>query len=221
MTAIPSNPTLRPFWVATCFVNFSTALPMIELDLRQVDGTSPHHAESIACRALLAEIGREQAHIICALGKAATGVADVPRLPLPPASGNPAPPKEIPPPFHEEVLPALPAEFAPTPRQRADTLAQARLEVAAIRRDLLKGLPVDIQFTAPTSHKLKAALERANFDPTPAELWNVATTLLGRVVSDTYPLKEADARAVLAFLERVAPERLDILFPVLPFEEAG
>jgi hypothetical protein len=269
MTAIPSNPTLRPFWVAISFVNFTAALPMIELDLRRVDGTSPHHAESIACHALLAEIGRDQAHIICALGKAAG--ADVPRISLPPASGNNAPPpppglgsntplppagreglsprtparpkqgatppkekstasprevpptptQEVVPPFREEKSPALSGEIPPTPLQRADTLAQARLEVAGLRRDLLKGVPVDVQFTAPTLHKLKAALEQANFDPTLTELWNVATILLGRVVNDTYPLKEADARAVLAFLERASPERLDILFPVMPLQEAG
>lgn len=217
MTATPSNPTLRPFWVAISFVNFTAALPMIELDLRQVDGTSPHHAESIACHALLAEIGRDQAHIICALGKVAG--ADVPRLSMPPAAGSPAAP---PPPGPDIML-----SRSPAPAEREEkpphthTLAQARLEVAAVLRDLLQGVPVDVTLTAPTYRKLLAVLEQANFDATKAELWKVAATLLGRVVGETQPLKESDGRAVLAFLERATPESLDMLFPVVPFPEAG
>jgi hypothetical protein len=207
----PLTVDLRPFWVATTFVNYASALPMIELDLRRVEGTSEHHAEAIACRTLLEEIGRTNAHIICALGKPEAEVEGQ-STPLPPAVPPVAPP---PPPAIQEVK-------ALSPRARADALADAKEAVANVRGQLLSSLPRgDSGLGAPTYAKLKRALQAANFAVSEAELWNVASTLLGRVVSRVQPLKEADGRAVLAFLESATPEQLDLLFPVAPMPEAG
>jgi hypothetical protein len=211
MTTTNTNPTLRRFWVATTFVNYSSALPMVELDLRPVQGSSEHHAEAIACRALLAEIGRTNAHIICALGKA-DAEPDGQGIPLSPTSPTPVAP---PPPQLVQVK-------VPSPRARADALAEAKEEVANIRGKLLAGIPgADSGLGAPTYAKLQRALKAANFAVSEAELWNVASTLLGRVVSRVQPLKEADGRAVLAFLETATADRLDLLFPVAPVPEVG
>lgn len=182
---------------------------MIELDLRRVEGTSDHHAESIACRMLLEEIGRTNAHIICALGKLEVEGA---------GQRNPQLPTTLPP-----ALPPVPGGGKHTsPRALEDALAEAKAEVANVRGQLLASLPRgDSQLGAPTYTKLKRALQAANFAVSEAELWNVASTLLGRVVSRVQPLKEADGRAVLAFLESATPERLDLLFPVTPLPEAG
>jgi hypothetical protein len=212
MTTTNTNPTLRRFWVATTFVNYSSALPMVELDLRPVQGSSEHHAESIACRALLEEIGRTNAHIICALGKRDTE-AGGPGTPM----SSAAPPPVAPPP-----PPSIQVIKQPSPRARADALAEAKEEVANVRGQLLASLPkADSGLGAPTYAKLQRALKAANFAVSEAELWNVASTLLGRVVSRVQPLKEADGRAVLAFLEGATADRLDLLFPVAPVPEVG
>lgn len=205
-----SNASLRPFWVATAYANHAAPMPQVEVDLRRIEGTDAHHAESLACHALLQELNSPKVYIICALGKPDMAEAAGQRPPLPPAVPSPAPP------------PSPSENKRPSPRVLADALAEAKAEVANVRGQLLASLPRgDSGLGAPTYAKLKRALQAANFAVSEAELWNVASTLLGRAVSRVQPLKEADGRAVLTFLESATPERLDLLFPVAPMPEAG
>lgn len=195
MTASTTNPTHHfPHWVATAYVNYSAALPMIETDLRRVHATSPHHAEAIACRALLEEIGL--AHIICAVGK--------------PEQDAHIPPKEEAP-----AAPVAPA--APPQETYHTTLADVRAQIENLRGQITSTTSRQVnvvQVSIATYQKLEAALLAAKFEPGDAEIQNIATTLLGHPVTPKQPMREAEGRALLAFLENVQPALLDIIFPI-------
>lgn len=190
-----TNPTINPqrYWAAVSFINYSSPLPMIELDLRLVTATGIHQAEAIACRQLIDQIGKPHLHIICALAR---------------------PEQETPATSPEQITPAS----APPQREIFNTvLAKVRQEIANNVGQLAASVPRGgiVQLSAPTYKKLMTALANAGFAASDEELRNVATTLLGRPVTPKQTMKEAEGRGILAFLELegATSKTLDILFP--------